>query len=183
MRLFVGVPLASEVLKELMEAVLRLKAPHDGLRWTTPESWHITLQFLGNTDQKHCDCVLARLGEIDAAPVEVRLGELGLFDRAGVLFVDIVPTADLVALAEMVRTASGRCGFVAEARPYHPHITLARAKGEGRGRPLKVMQARPPQGPRFTGFRATQFLLYESHTRPEGAEYEVRARFELAGAG
>jgi 2'-5' RNA ligase len=182
MRLFVGLPLASEVLKELSEAVAHLKTPHDGLRWTSAESWHITLQFLGNTDQQHFDCVLSRLAEIHASPVQVRLGELGIFDRAGVFFADVVPTTGLVELAERVTAATGRCGFAAERRPYHPHITLARAKGEGRGRPLKTLQDRVRQGARFTGFTATEFLLYESHTRPEGAEYEVRGRFALVKA-
>jgi 2'-5' RNA ligase len=183
MRLFVGLPLASEVLNELSEAVSRLKAPHDGLRWTTPESWHITLQFLGNTDQQHFDCALSRLSEVHAALVQVRLGKMGFFDRAGVFFADVVPTPDLVQLAERVTAATARCGFVAEKRPYHPHITLARAKGEGRGRPPRILQDRVPRGERFTGFTATEFLLYESHTRPEGAEYVVRGRFALGEAG
>ena len=67
MRLFVGLPLASEVLNELSEAVARLKTPHDGLRWTAADTWHITLQFLGNTDQQHCDCVLQQLARIRVA--------------------------------------------------------------------------------------------------------------------
>ena len=183
MRLFVGLPLASEVLNELSEAVARLKAPHDGLRWTAPETWHITLQFLGNTDQKHGDCALARLAEIHAGSVQVELGALGIFDRAGVFFVDVVPTTDLVALAERVTVATGKCGFLAESRPYHPHITLARAKGEGRGKPLKALRDRVPLGGRFAGFRAAEFLLYESRTLPEGAKYEVRGRFTLGPAG
>jgi 2'-5' RNA ligase len=183
MRLFVGLPLASEVLKELSEAVARLKTPHDGLRWTAPETWHITLQFLGNTDQKHFDCALARLAEIHAGHVYVQLGELGFFERAGVFFVDVFPSAYLVGLAGKVTAATGKCGFVAESRAYHPHITLARAKGEGRGRPLKALEDRVPQGQRFAGFTATEFLLYESHTMQEGAKYDVRGRFALPAAG
>jgi RNA 2',3'-cyclic 3'-phosphodiesterase len=180
MRLFVGLPLASEVLDEFSEMAAQLKSPHGGLRWTSPESWHITLQFLGNTDQKHCECVVAQLGEVHAAPVRVRVGELGFFDRAGVFFADVIPTADLVGLAQSIAAATAKCGFVAECRPYHPHITLARAKGDGRDRALRKLKERVPQTMRFTGFTATEFLLYESHTRPEGAEYEPRARFPLA---
>jgi RNA 2',3'-cyclic 3'-phosphodiesterase len=184
MRLFVGLPLASEVLQELSEAVSRLRSAQDGLRWTALESWHITLQFLGNTDQQHCDCVQARLAEIQAAPFEVRIGELGCFERVGVFFADVIPTCDLVELAKTVAAATAKCGFVAETRPYHPHITLARAKGEGRGGSLRVLQDRMKrdqrkQGAKFTGFRAAEFLLYESHTRQEGAEYEVKGRFPL----
>lgn len=180
MRLFVGLPLASEVLKELSEAVVRLKRPHDGLRWSSPESWHITLQFLGNTDQAHFDCVTLRLAEVHTEPVAVRLGRLGVFDRAGVFFADVVPTTGLVELARRVTEATAKCGFAAETRPFHPHITLARAKGDIRSGTLRVLQERVPQKAVFAGFTATEFLLYESHTLPEGAEYEVRGRFALA---
>jgi 2''-5'' RNA ligase len=212
MRLFVGIPLASEVLNELSEAVARLSSPNDNLRWTTPETWHITLQFLGNTDGQHCDCILERLSEVHAPPFTVQLGELGFFDRAGVFFVDVVPTAELAALAKSVNAVTARCGFAAETRPYHPHITLARAKGEERGKALRALQDRIGQGEKLrreasanppvrdetakgcgpwalsvertsiTGFTASEFLLYESFTRQEGAKYEVRRRFRLGTA-
>jgi len=192
MRLFVGLPLASEVMYELSEAVTRLRSPQDGLRWTSPDSWHITLQFLGSSDEQHFDCLLLRLAEIHEAPIHVRLGELGFFDRAKVLFADVVPTPELVALARRVEESTGKCGFVAEVRPYHPHITLARAKGDGRGkfsgsRGSKIgiggsglLSGQPT---RFAGFRATEFVLYEGHTRPEGAEYLARGRFVLSAPG
>ncbi len=192
MRLFVGLPLASEVLKELSEAVARLRSPQDGLRWTSPDSWHITLQFLGNTDEQHFNCLLLRLAEIHEAPIHVRLGELGFFDRARVLFVDVVPTPELIALAQRVEKATGKCGFVAEARPYHPHITLARAKGDGRGKFSSFPGPKTGIGGggllsgqpiRFAGFRAKEFVLYESRTRPEGAEYLARERFALTAPG
>lgn len=183
MRLFVGLPLASEVLKELSKAVAHLKRAHDGLRWTSPESWHITLQFLGNTDRAHFDCVASRLAEVHRAPVAVRLGRLGIFDRAGVFFADVLPDPGLVELARHVTVATAKCGFVPEARPFRPHITLARAKGDGRSGALRDLLEHVPQKAVFTEFTATEFLLYESHTRPEGAQYEVQARFPLAAEG
>ena len=184
MRLFVGLPLASEVLNELAEAVARLRDPHDGLRWTTTDTWHITLQFLGNTDQQHCDCVRESLARIRATQFEVRLGTFGFFDRAGVFFVDVVPGAELVALSQQVIAATSESGFVAEARPYHPHITLARAKG----RPLKDLRNRASRelgkaGRRELSFPASEFLLYRSHTLAEGAKYEVQGRFPLITRG
>jgi RNA 2',3'-cyclic 3'-phosphodiesterase len=67
MRLFVGIPLAPAVVEELSAIALRLQAKDDGLRWSAPESWHITLQFLGNTAEY--ECIVARLHELRAAPV------------------------------------------------------------------------------------------------------------------
>jgi 2'-5' RNA ligase len=152
------------------------------LRWTAPESWHITLEFLGNSTPEQYACVTTRLGEVRGGPVAVDLGALGCFDRSGVLFADVAATPGLAELAGRVTAAANRCGFVAETRPFHPHITLARAKGQGRGAELRgfadALRSQPP----FSRFTAREFLLYESHLSAEGAQYEVRGRFPLSGS-
>ncbi len=91
MRLFVGIPLAPAVMEELSAIALRLQAKDDGLRWSAPESWHITLQFLGNTAEY--DCIVARLRELRAAPVAIQLEGLGFFERAGIFFAGCGPDA------------------------------------------------------------------------------------------
>ncbi len=179
MRLFVGIPLSDEVVHELAAVVARLRPGAGNLRWTASESWHITLQFLGETTQEHYECLAARLGEVHAAPVAVQLGELGFFDRAGVFFADVVVAPGLIALKQRVIAATSQCGFVAETRPFHPHITLARAKGQGRGMELRELKGRIRSQTSFTRFTAREFLLYESHLGPGGAKYEEQARFGL----
>jgi 2'-5' RNA ligase len=183
MRLFVGMPLSDIVLAELSAVVARLKSGADGLRWMEPDSWHITLQFLGNTDPERYECLVARLGSVRSAPIRVRLGDLGCFDRAGVFFVDVAATPELVSLAERVTAATSRCGFMAETRPFHPHITLARTKGLGREKPLRALEARLLRQPAFSRFVAKEFLLYESHLSATGVKFEVRARFPLSAGG
>lgn len=179
MRLFVGIPLADQVRAELAAVVARLRQGSDNLRWSAPESWHITLQFLGNADAGPLDSLKARLGEVRSAPVPVRLAALGAFERAGVVFVDVEVAPALAALQQQIAAASAQCGFRPEERPFHPHITLARVRGRRsfRGLPLPPRgQQKPPQ---FAPFSAREFLLYESFTDPSGARYEVRARFAL----
>ena len=183
MRLFVGMPLSDIVLAELSAVVARLKSGAYGLRWMEPDSWHITLQFLGNTEQERHECLVARLGTVRSAEMQVRLGDLGCFDRSGVFFADVAATSELVSLAERVTAATSQCGFVAETRPFHPHITLARAKGQGRGKPLRALEKRLLCQPAFSRFVAREFLLYESHLSATGAKYEVRARFPLDAGG
>jgi 2'-5' RNA ligase len=185
MRLFVGIPLADTVVRRLAAVVERLcnnpaHAP-DGLRWTEPESWHITLQFLGSASAEQLECLKARLGDVRSEAVPVQLGRLGCFDRAGVLFADVAVAPELAALQQRVVSATDRCGFVAEERPFHPHITLARAKRQGRGTDLRKMLQAAGSQPPFTQFPAREFLLYESHTDPGGAKYEIRLRFPLIG--
>lgn len=167
----------------------RLRPEAPGLRWSAPESWHITLQFLGSSTVEQLDCLTLRLAELGAAPVAVRLGNLGVFARAGVFLVEVERTPELEKLQRRVVDATAQCGFAAEGRPYHPHITLARANGDGRRqlRRIQERQAGPPAVSgrrvevRFTPFIATEVLLYESHLGPGGSKYEVKARFALNG--
>ncbi len=158
----------------------RLRPSTGNLRWTSSESWHITLQFLGAATPEQYECLAVRLAEVRAAPVPVQPGELGCFDRAGVFFVDAGLTQRLVSLEQRVVTATSKCGFVCETRPFHPHITLARAKGQGRSADLRELRGKIRGQPPFARFTAREFLLYESHLGPGGARYEVRARFGLA---
>lgn len=179
MRLFVGIPLAPEIQEELSRLVARLRSKEDGLRWTAPDSWHITLQFLGNADQTQFECLTARLSEIRSEPISLRLEKPGFFEQAGVFFAGVAESDELAALAKQVNRATARCGFAAEPRPFHPHITLARAKGRGRVQSAHLLKAPTQWRPHSSRFVATEFLLYESHLGQSGAKYEAQARFTL----
>jgi RNA 2',3'-cyclic 3'-phosphodiesterase len=64
MRLFIGIPLGAALIEELWGISTSLRSDGDGLRWSSPESWHITLQFLGDTNSERYRCILARLSEV-----------------------------------------------------------------------------------------------------------------------
>ena len=181
MRLFIGIPLADEVNAELGAVCARLRSATDGLRWSGHETWHVTLQFLGNATPEQYECLSARLREVRSGPVPIRLGELGFFDRAGIFFAGVDTTGQLISLQQRVTEATAGCGFVAEGREFHPHITLARAKGHGRGRPLSALKDRIGSQANFSRFTAEEFLLYESHLGAGGSTYEVREKYALNG--
>src|SRR5271169_1359961 len=107
MRLFVGIPLAEAVQEEVAKATARPRQREDGLRWTASESWHITLQFLGETGADASKCVAAQLGEVRAAAVPVRLGQFGIFERAGAFVILVEVSRELAALVERVTAATG----------------------------------------------------------------------------
>ena len=180
MRLFIGIPLPAATADGVAGVAnqLRSKAAPDSFRWSAPESWHITLQFLGSTKPQQYDCIIARLRELHCRPVPIELGSLGTFDRAGVLYVEIRVAPELTALQHAVTAATAPCGFTPEDRPYHPHITLARRKGKG-GRELRNVKLQIARQPKFAGFTADSFLLYESTPTPEGSRYDILERFPL----
>jgi 2'-5' RNA ligase len=182
MRLFIGIPLAPEVIDALERIVQSLQSPGDGLRWTSAESWHITLQFLGETPAEQYSCTLARLGEIRSPQVPVWLDGTGFFDRAAVFFAGVNVSTELRQLQKEVVAATSQCGFVAEDRPFNPHVTLARAKGDNRMHALRRLNIRTNMKAEFPAFTATEFLLYEAHLGGGGSRYEARGIFPLGGA-
>lgn len=196
MRLFVGIAAAGDLLLELTALVDKLRPRAPGLRWSKPESWHVTLQFLGNADEEQLERLKARLEEVRAAPVPVRLDGLGVFKGPGIFYVEVEPTAALVALQKRVVAATAQCGFVAEERAYRPHFTLARAKNEAGRRELKKLneqisgsasqRASESADGRISAAHhavsiAREFVLYESHAEAGGSRYEARARFAMGG--
>jgi 2'-5' RNA ligase len=179
MRLFVGIPLAAAVVDELSAISRRLQPAAHGLRWTAPETWHVTLQFLGNTGAEQFSCLVAGLHELRSPAVPVEIERLGSFNHSGVFIATVRLTSQLLQLQERVVAATARCGFIPETRPYQPHITLARSKGRDTRQDLSKLQAKTQTAPTFTRFAAHEFLLYESFLGPDGSHYKIHERFPL----
>lgn len=184
MRLFIGIALADEARAALLHVCQRIRgvsSSESELRWSAPESWHVTLQFLGQVNDERARCVVEKLGTVRADPVPVRIDGLGFFERPGVFWAGVALTPELLALQQRVMAAMRACGFVPEDRTYRPHITLARAKGH-RGAtalaPLKKTIGKDPLNVQ-ADFVAAEFVLYESVAGAEGPRYEVKRVWSL----
>jgi RNA 2',3'-cyclic 3'-phosphodiesterase len=180
MRLFIAIPLGDAAEAELKRLTARLQRAASHLRWSHPQSWHITLQFLGNTNEEQYACLLPRLAELKAPPVPIDFEGLGVFERAGVFILKVAPTPELAAIQKKVVAATQPCGFKPEERPFRPHITLARSKSGNRDRQLRALLEQAGERVRFDRFLATEFRLYESHLSAAGSKYEVKCRLPLA---
>jgi RNA 2',3'-cyclic 3'-phosphodiesterase len=180
MRLFVAIPLEQRVSGEIQKVSDSLRSVAGRIRWTAPESWHITLQFLGNVTPEQLPCLMAHLGKVQSQRISIQLGGIEVFDRAGVLFVGVTVSEKLAALQRNVSSATEACGFAPESRPYHPHITLARVKDHALMRQLRELIAGRSRQPAFGTFEAEEFLLYESLLDRGGSRYEIRAQFPLS---
>jgi 2'-5' RNA ligase len=69
-----------------------------------------------------------------------------------------------------------------EARPWWPHITVARVRPEERGSRRPALLDKPPRTlPEGTEqvFDSVRMSLYRSYLRPQGSEYVSLASLEL----
>jgi RNA 2',3'-cyclic 3'-phosphodiesterase len=110
----------------------------------------------------------------------VQLDGTGFFERAGVFFAGVSASAEMRELEKRVLASTRQCGFVAEDRPFHPHVTLARAKGDNRKNALRRLKQRVMQNARFPAFVATEFRLYRAFLGAGGSRYEIRECFPLS---
>lgn len=138
MRLFVAVTPPQDAIDELRSATAALRAGADGLRWSPPEQWHLTLAFLGEVDDRARLDLVARLGRVAARhePCTLSLAGAGRFGQR-VLWTRVHGDVDrLRRLAASVRAAARRARIAVEDRPYRPHLTLARARDGADLRPV-----------------------------------------------
>lgn len=134
-----------------------------GLRWTSPDQWHVTLRFLGNADP---DEAAAAMSGFSFPSVVAHLGPTSAILGCQVI---MVPVSGLDDLAASVRARTTDVGTTPEERPFVGHLTLARSKG-----PVPTGSAGTPVS---ASFPVREVCLVSSRTHPEGAQYEALERF------
>lgn len=177
-RLFIGISLP-DLLRE------RLAALRGGLkeaRWVGPETYHVTLRFLGEIDEDVAADVDSALITIDAPAVPITLRGLGRFgssDKLRTLYAGVTPSPELLLLHGRIEAACRRAGLAPETRHYHPHITLARFRRVTDPRAEEMIAANAD----WTGgmFVADHFTLFRSHLSQSGAWYQELASYPLGG--
>lgn len=179
-RIFIAVAVTDDVrhgLSAHLEAALGDR-PMPG-RPVVARNWHLTLRFIGKVDDLGYDKLLHHLGEAAlGAPFVMGFGGLGAFprpQRATVLWLGIERGRnELEQLAAAVEEAVGDAGFLAEERPFHPHLTLSRI------RPHQDVRATIDDVPAFPGSqRVEDIVVYRSHLRGGPPDYEVMERITL----
>lgn len=179
MRLFVGLAVDEKVKETLERLTLRLRTKDDGLRWSSPDQWHVTLVFLGEVDNTERRRLVRELDAVRQAALTLRMEQLDVFERSGILYVEVEVSAELLRLYEDVAASVRRAGLHVEERPYRAHITLARARNKDGRKTIAHLRRSAEQQRLSVRWEASEFLLYESQLSPAGSKYVVRERFAL----
>lgn len=174
-RLFVGmrVPAAFKA----MVSDLPMKGME--ARWNHVDDLHITIRFLGDTDQRLLPDIRAALDRVKRPPFHVDVSGFDAFynDSQTIFYADIQSTKKLTALVAEVNCALEPLGFEMPMRPYVPHITLARLNKAARG--LDAYMDRH-EGNMRVSWRAEDFALVVSSGPDEkGRMYKDLARYRL----
>jgi RNA 2',3'-cyclic 3'-phosphodiesterase len=191
LRLFVAIELPEATLRALVDTTVALRraVPGDAVRWVRPEAIHLTLQFLGETDEArlpliHTSLRMAVRGDVpfDVAPsgvgsfggrVNLRVVWVGLGDDGGAL----------TRLAERVQASMEPLGYAREQRAFNGHLTLGRVRdGASRDERARLHDALARfVAPPIPSFHVQRVSLMQSTLGRGGAVYEQLGAYPLAG--
>lgn len=177
-RAFIAITLPTTLqqsIAEVCQVLQRLALPW---RWITPDHIHLTLRFLGNVPDESVPSLLQAMAQAaqgqTAFPLRARA--LGCFPhpaRPRVLWVGLDdPSQALGCLNARLMAALTPLGFPPEDRPFHPHLTLARAQNRiPASRLIPILQTYQNQD--FGEFLVTQVHLVQSQLQRGGALYTI----------
>lgn len=175
-RLFVGIALPPELRLRL--SLLCSGVP--GAKWVDPGNLHLTLRFIGETDEGMASDIDAALAQIRAPRFPLTLvgtGHFGNGELPRTLWVGVEKNPALMQLHQKVESALTRLELPPEPRKYAPHVTLARLKQPGLSRLQEFL--RESALFRAPPFPVERFSLIASYLTKSGAIYEDQADYPL----
>ena len=175
-RLFIGIPIES--LKSVRQVEVWKKDPQlnqNVLNWTTPGNWHITLFFLGNTEESTIP-VLQQLIDESFSKIQAYQAELrgvGVFPNTHnpkVLWLGLEDLQPLMAAYSKLGELLQQNGFSFDQKPLKPHLTIARVKRADNPSAFQLLLIEY-QETVFDEVNVNKVVLFESISTPAGPIY------------
>ena len=148
MRLFVAIELSEEVRAAIHEVQRSLGRECGDVRWVRADLMHLTVKFLGEVPDSQVVAVSRAVAEAagSSSPFELSVSQCGCFPERGAVRVIWAggqrAGAPLLAHVAAVEKAAEAIGFPPEPRPFSPHVTLGRVKGDrSRGKIRSAVEA------------------------------------------
>lgn len=128
MFLFLAVNFDNQTKGELRGIAERLAVQSVSGNFTAKENFHITLVFIGETDEKRIPLITGVMDTVASKSFSLELGGLGKFGREGgdIFWYGVQLNPTLRELNAFISENLRSCGFNIESRKYTPHITLGR---------------------------------------------------------
>jgi 2'-5' RNA ligase len=122
-RLFIAL-WPSEAVRSALAAAQRRWTWPAGAALVRPDKLHATLHFLGDVAQDRIDALCAAI-DVASPPFELQPRSQAVW-RGGIAVLETDAPPPLLALHTALGDALVSIGLAVEARPYRPHVTLAR---------------------------------------------------------
>ena len=189
-RLFIALEVAAEVKVELGRVQAQLASAHLPVRWTRPDMMHLTLLFLGETDEREVAPIERSLADSVAGihAHSLELGKLGAFPtlaRPKVIWCAVGGMTDELARLNGA-IAAAVAGVVPrpDDRPYTPHLTIGRVRQDAHTAQRRLVGDVIGHAPAPSGHHwlVDEVTLYESVPSSLGVRHTKRLSVPLENA-
>ena len=131
MRLFIAIEISNDMRRELTGILKAARERSCGGRFVPAENFHVTLHFIGESDDLAGAASAMREACRDIRPFTLSLGKYGFFDKISggsrTALVEVEgDMKELYVLRESLESALSDNGFTRDHRRFKPHITLGR---------------------------------------------------------
>ena len=171
----VDVPVTEE-LRSLLDSLKKI----DGVRVTPENQLHLTLKFLGDTDEKKVErlCSELRRSLEGTGPFDVVIQGAGAFPdqrNPRVLWLGVKDPKRLIDAADIVDSTVKDLKMKADDKKFSPHLTVGRVNGKC---DLKDF-FKDNNGKIFSSFRCDHIDVMKSVLTPKGAIHSIVDRIKL----
>ena len=175
-RAFIAIEIPDEIRKKIGDLQSILKGMGGRISWTKPGNIHLTLKFLGDTDEGLIDDIAEELKQA-VKPInqfQINVKELGTFPnfrQPRVIWVGAKSEKDqLIELAKNIETRMEILGFKREKRKYSGHLTLGRVK-DVKSIPPVIDRLQQNEDFYAVSFTVKEIFLIKSELHSAGAIY------------
>jgi len=175
-RLFIGL----ELPRSSREMLAALDPEIKGVRWLPVGQLHLTMSFIGDVDPEAGQRLKANLEKVHVPPFFLPIHGVGAFggDRPTVIWAGVGKGhPHLFALHKHIQDAVLRAGLEPDLKPFHPHITIGRAKNVSRAAILPFLRRHADM--EFDLWQVTGFTLFSSVLSEAGASHNVEMQREF----
>lgn len=186
-RIFAAVDISDEARRKAAEYIETLRNEFRQIRvgWDRAEKLHLTLKFLGDTDERQLNELKNISQEISAqtAKFKLRIADTGVFPNARnprVLWIDVKDEqGNLAKINNFLETECEKIGFARERRNYVPHLTIGRIREPNKA--SELAQKHLQNGFEPVEFEVSEIVIYESVLQPTGSIYSkvLSSQFQL----
>jgi 2'-5' RNA ligase len=182
-RVFIAVKIDPDNLFAKVISSFKSGLKDENIKWTDSGNIHITLAFLGDTDEKSIEILRSKLKEHlnESGIFELKIKGAGVFKKLGtpkVIWAGIETSEKLDQLNLLVKRGVVESGVKTEDRPFKPHLTLGRIKLVNNITALKNLTERF-RDTEFQKVSVTEVILYESILLQNGPVYKPIEKFEI----
>ena len=183
-RTFIAIEIPGKIQEKIGELHNRLKGSGSTISWTKPANIHLTLKFLGDTDNEIIDEIAAELQQAVQTITDFKINVKGTgafpnFKRPRVIWIGAKSDGDqLQRLAEQVETCMENFGFEKENRRFSAHLTLGRVK-DIKGIEPVMEKLKSYEEFEVGSFAVKEFYLIKSELNPAGSIYTTLKKIVL----